>query len=115
MEKLREIQFDLKAKFYSLTSKTVSNQMKEYLLDEDPTRDHKLIPHDELPFIYTPLAKKFNYIYRDTSNACDDFEKDYFRCASRVGIDRAKVDCFREIGDFLECRYGKKQVQILFF
>ncbi|KAL5022032.1 hypothetical protein ScPMuIL_001187 [Solemya velum] len=63
-----------------------------------------------LPALYTPLTKTSLHWMTNQHSRCADFEMDYYRCASRVGLSRAiEKDCVKEYEDFLECGLERKQ------
>jgi hypothetical protein len=64
-----------------------------------------------LPVIYTPVSK-FMIPWDGTATGyCGPHYLDYMRCASRVGMVRAKYDCHKELADFHECTSTNKQLQ----
>ena len=67
-------------------------------------------PAANLPLVYTPFTRISATLGENQGNACGDFEMDFYRCAARVGRERAKVECVKEIDDFLECKWGDKMV-----
>ncbi|CAL1531120.1 unnamed protein product [Lymnaea stagnalis] len=64
-----------------------------------------------LPIIYTPITKLQASIEGPQGGPCGHFHMDFFRCASRVGMARARYDCKKELADFHECFYKDKQLE----
>ncbi|XP_005097752.1 NADH dehydrogenase [ubiquinone] iron-sulfur protein 5 [Aplysia californica] len=64
-----------------------------------------------LPIIYTPFTKLQAGWGTRQGSTCGEFEMDFVRCASRVGMNKAKFECLKEIEDFHECLWRSKQTQ----
>ncbi|XP_076462366.1 NADH dehydrogenase [ubiquinone] iron-sulfur protein 5-like [Babylonia areolata] len=61
------------------------------------------------PAMYTPFTKAQASWFSNQGKRCGDLEMDYYRCASRVGLNRSHFDCYKEYNDYLECMFRTKQ------
>ena len=66
----------------------------------------------DLPVFYTPLTKMTAHWASSAGGACQDVEKDWARCAGRVGYRRAEKECAEYFEDFIECSHKDKQVNV---
>ncbi|KAK2192779.1 hypothetical protein NP493_23g06009 [Ridgeia piscesae] len=65
----------------------------------------------ELPMFNTPFTRFTEHWFTFQKGPCADFEIDYVRCASAVGMHRAEKECRNYLDDFLECAWGIKAVK----
>ena len=66
--------------------------------------------HRQLPLIDLPLMRYTVHYESKQRTNCADAEIDFVRCAERVGVLKAAVDCKKYQDDLSECMHQIKSV-----
>lgn len=78
--------------------------------DPDGLLEKRGVIQRSLPVIQNPMTRIGENWFTKQTTYCADLEMDYVRCASRVSMMQAKVECKEFLEDLHECIYHTKVV-----